>query len=579
MVSRRAGTEDLRPVEDLLAEGAGALRAGNWIAARRCFEQAGVRQPRGAALDGLAQALFALGDYAAAVDRTEQAFAAFRTEGDDVRAAVCARFAGYLRWVLDGDGAAMSGWLARAVRLIESAGDRPERARIELTRATVTTDPEAREQHVATAVEIAERHGLGDVVLDAMSLRGLHLVAAGDVTAGMALLDEALAAVAAGEVEDLIAVGAMYCKMLHACELVSDVRRAEEWLSLADDFVRRTNRIPIGAICRTHYGGVLTAAGRWQDAERELTAAVELYDRSYRALRGSAVVRLADLRVRQGRLDEAAQLLTGTEHDSYALRPRAEVHLLRGETEVAVARLERFLDLHPRGELTATALLLLVRAHLAGGDIGAAASAAADLGELADRGSNPVVRAAADHGRGLAAAAAGANGAARLLESAAAAYGASALPLEEARARLDLARVLAADRPAVAVAEARAALRSFQSLPALRDADAAAGLLRRLGVRGHSGPRTGGTLTAREQEVVELLCHGLSNAEVAARLYVSPRTAEHHVSNILAKLGLRTRAEVPAYCLARAATGSGPRGDDRISAGPRPSRTTPAPRG
>jgi DNA-binding NarL/FixJ family response regulator len=150
--------------------------------------------------------------------------------------------------------------------------------------------------------------------------------------------------------------------------------------------------------------------------------------------------------------------------------------------------------------------------------------------------------------------------------------------LEEARARLDLARALAADRPTVAVAEARAALRSFQALPAVRDADAAAGLLRRLGVRGHSGPRAGGTLTAREREVVELLCQGLSNAEVAARLYVSPRTAEHHVSNILAKLGLRTRAEVPAYCLARAGTGGGP-GRDRISAGPRPWRTTPAPRG
>ena len=126
-----------------------------------------------------------------------------------------------------------------------------------------------------------------------MSQRGLHLVADGQVEAGMALLDEALAAVAAGEVRDLVAVGAMYCKMLHACELTCDVRRAEDWLALADRFVEQTNRIPISAICRTHYGAVLTAAGRWIDAERELATALELYDRSYRALRGSAVVRLA----------------------------------------------------------------------------------------------------------------------------------------------------------------------------------------------------------------------------------------------------------------------------------------------
>ena len=42
----------------------------------------------------------------------------------------------------------------------------------------------------------------------------------------MALLDEALAAVVAGEVRDVVSVGAMYCKMLHACELISDVNRA-----------------------------------------------------------------------------------------------------------------------------------------------------------------------------------------------------------------------------------------------------------------------------------------------------------------------------------------------------------------
>ena len=112
------------------------------------------------------------------------------------------------------------------------------------------------------AVEIAQRCGATDLVLDALSQRGLHLVAAGEVDAGMALLDEALASVAAGEVRDVVSVGAMYCKMLHACELTCDVRRATDWLALADRFVERTNRLPIGAICRTHYGGVLTAAGR-----------------------------------------------------------------------------------------------------------------------------------------------------------------------------------------------------------------------------------------------------------------------------------------------------------------------------
>ena len=344
---------------------------------------------------------------------------------------------------MHGNGAAAGGWMARAVRLIEAVGDCAERARIELTRAVFAEDPVAREQHLATAVEIAQRCGANDIVLDAMSQRGLHLVAAGQVDAGMALLDEALAAVAAGEVRDVVSVGAMYCKMLHACELTCDVRRATDWLALADRFVQRTNRIPIGAICRTHYGGVLTAAGRWSEAERELRTALQLYDRSYRALRAAAVVRLAGLRVRQGRLAEAAELLVGAEHDSYAVRPQVELHLARGEAELAAARAERFLRERGESELTAPVLLLLVRAHLARADHDAAAGAAKQLHDLAAARPSGLLAGFAEHAAGLVAATAQDTRAARHLETALGVFGRRGLPLEEARARLDLAQVLA----------------------------------------------------------------------------------------------------------------------------------------
>jgi DNA-binding CsgD family transcriptional regulator len=533
-------------VDDALATGRAALAAGDWGAARACFERAAERDGSGEALDGLAQALFSEGDYAGAIDAAERAFAAFAARGADVRAAVCARFVGYLYGVVHGNGAAAGGWLGRAVRLIEPAGDCPARARIELTRAVLTADPVAREEHLTAAARIARRCGDQDLVLDAMSQRGLHLVAAGDVTAGMALLDEALAAVAAGEVADLISVGAMYCKMLHACELTCDVRRAEEWLALADGFVARTNRLPISAICRTHYGGVLTAAGRWADAERELVTSLQLYDRTYRALRAAAVVRLATLRVRQGRLAEAAELLTGAEHDSYAIRPRIELHLARDEPDLAVARIDRFFRTDPPDELAAPVLMLLVHAELARHDLPAAASAVTRLAALRP---NPLHAAFTAHARGLLAAARSEPDAPGHLESALSAFAALALPLEEARARLDLARTLTGPHPALAVVETRAALECFQRLSATRDADAATSLLRQLGVRGHTAPRGTGTLTTREQEVLTLLGEGLSNPDIAARLYVSRRTAEHHVSNILAKLGLTTRAEAAAYAV------------------------------
>ena len=318
-------------MDDALRRGQVALTDGDWGAARACFEQALRERASAEALDGLTQALFSLGDYTDAIIHGEQAFAAYREQGEDIRAAACARLVGYLYGAVHGNSARAGGWMGRAVHLIAAAGDCPERARIELTQAVVAANPAVRERHLSAAAQIAQRCGATDIAFDAMSQRGLQLVAAGAVDAGMALLDESSAAVAGGEVRDLISVGAMYCKMLHACELTSDVRRAEEWLARSDDFVARTNRLPISAICRTHYGGVLTAAGRWVDAERELVTAVQLYDRSYRALRGAALSRLAALRVRQGRLAEAAELLVGVEHDAYADASIVELHLARGE--------------------------------------------------------------------------------------------------------------------------------------------------------------------------------------------------------------------------------------------------------
>ncbi len=74
-----------------------------------------------------------------------------------------------------------------------------------------------------------------------------------------------------------------------------------------------------------HVGTVWTAAGRWDEAEQELTRSLELYDATYRALRPAACARLAELRVRQGRLGEAERLVASSRDDSFAIRPAARV--------------------------------------------------------------------------------------------------------------------------------------------------------------------------------------------------------------------------------------------------------------
>ena len=107
--------------------------------------------------------------------------------------------------------------------------------------------------------------------------------------------------------------------------------------------------------------------------------------------------------------------------------------------------------------------------------------------------------------------------------------------------------MVADQRPALAAVEAERALTQLEHLGAVRDADAVTAFLRTLGVATKPGPRHLGLLSLREQEVLALLRRGLTNPQIATELYLSHRTVAHHVSHILAKLNLRTRAEAAAY--------------------------------
>ncbi|MER7519449.1 AAA family ATPase [Streptomyces sp. NPDC126499] len=97
------------------------------------------------------------------------------------------------------------------------------------------------------------------------------------------------------------------------------------------------------------------------------------------------------------------------------------------------------------------------------------------------------------------------------------------------------------------VAALRQALETFRSLGARPAADRAWERLRAAGVRRTPQGRRASTcanpygLTRREREVQRLLCEGLTNREIAARLYITPKTAAHHVAAVLAKLGVHSR--------------------------------------
>ena len=515
----------------------------------------------GEVLERAAEGLYFDGDYAAAAARYEKAYAAYRRAGRLAEASRAARMLGWISGGVLGEWAVESGWLARARSLLAEAGpDGPEQGWLLILTSFGEDDLAAREELLRSAVEAGRRHGDPDVEFDALGYLGGLLILTGRVEQGLVHFDEAMAAACAGEMVDIAAVDALICGFFWACELLTDVARADQWMRAVAARMERS--AVVAAFCRAHYGGILTAAGRWSEAETELLAATRQFDRAVSARREAAVIRLADLRVRQGRLEDAAELLRGLDRHPDAVRAQAALLLARGETARAGDLLERATarpdDAPPSvGESVALGplLALLVEVRLAEGRVDDAEATAARLAGLATARPSPYLAAAAALARGRVCLAAGAGDARSCLEDALHGFARAQLPAEAAETRLELARALAGTAPELAVAEARTALADFERLSAARSADAAGALLRSLGVPVRTGPRGGAALTKREAEVLRLLGAGLSNPEIAARLFITRKTVETHVGNVLAKLGLRNRAEAAALAAARELTG------------------------
>jgi hypothetical protein len=166
-------------------------------------------------------------------------------------------------------------------------------------------DLDAAEALTARALDVAQSAGDLDLQLVALAQLGLIGVSKGDLAGGFGLLDEAMAAALAGERSMLDTVVYACCDMLNACELVDDLERAAQWCKVADDFVAAYGCPFLYVECRIYYGSVLSAKGRWADADRELTAGMRIAAGSSPGLHGRALTRLAALRIRQGRLEEA----------------------------------------------------------------------------------------------------------------------------------------------------------------------------------------------------------------------------------------------------------------------------------
>lgn len=542
-----------------LIDGTSALERADWEAARSAFERVLSEADVPDAHEGIGLAQWFLGDVEAGIASRERAFEGY------ARAARCDDAARVAVWVshqhfIGGRASAARGWLGRAERALEGADTCAGRGWVAVERARHTANVEEQITHARRGMEVARVCGSPDLEVAALSLLGRAEVSAGRAEAGMALLEEAMAAASAGRVRNVHTLGEAYCNLILACTSAGDWDRATEWCALVDEFSRTHAAAPLFGACRTVHADVLLATGRWPEAEQALESALETHRRYIPQMGDSTVATMAELRVRQGRLPEAAELLDGREEHPAALRALALLRIAEDRPQVAAALLGRGLQGIEGHAMRTTQLLApLVDARLACGDVDGGRAAAAQLAALAEDSGIRLIAARADLAAARVALAGGRpSEAVAPARGALARFGALAMPHDAAEARLELARALAADEREVADDEARTALGVFRELGAVRSMDAAAGVLRDLGVGTGARHRVAGELTAREQEVLGLIGLGMSNARIARTLVISERTAAHHVSHILAKLGVRNRAEAAALS-ARGTSGTAAR--------------------
>ena len=557
-----------KPTEriNLIDTGLTALAAGSWVQARGSFEAALREHETPEVLEGLSWAAWWLDDAPAVFDARDRAYKLYRQRRDPASAARMAIWLAIDHVDFHGAVAVAAGWLRRATRLLGPLPPGPEHGWLAFQEgylAHLGGDSGTARERAQTAAAIGRAFDVPDLEMLGLALEGGALVADAQIADGMRCLDEATAAALEGEAEVPISTAWTLCFLVTACLEVRDYRRAFEWSDRIADFARRYQSRYMLGFCRSHYGAIHLSRGRWADAEAELLKAVDAYARSRPSLTPDPLVWLAELRRRQGRSAEAAELLDRAGDTPAAQLCRGRLALDQGDPLIAVELAERFLRQvsHDRRLERAPALELLVRARVARSDLAEAASVAADLQALHALLRTPSLAASVAYAHGIVEACRGNHDSARpLLEDAADTYERAGAVFEALTTRTDLAAtLLALDRVATAQQEAGKAAEGLHALGAGLEAIRARRVLDRC-VGAPAIGRAPGGVTPRERDILRLLAEGLTNRQIAERLVVSEHTVHRHVTNVLRKLDLPSRAAAAAYAVREGlAAEAGPR--------------------
>ncbi len=445
-----------------------------------------------------------------------------------------------------GETARGSGWLSRVRRLLEDGGDCAEQGLVLVPlaiQALFGGDVAGAKDLFAQVATIGDQHREPDLIAFGRLGLGQATIMLGEIPKGIALLDEAMVAVTAGEVSPILS-GLIYCAVIDTCQEVFDLRRAREWTTALTVWCEaQPDMVPFTGQCLVHRAEIMQLHGEWLDAADAAQRARDRFLQSREAAVGAALYRLGELHRLRG--DASAAEAAYREASQWGHEPQPGLALLRlaqGQVDAAVAAIHRAIDEAALPGTRPKLLPAFVEILLAAQDVDAARRAADELTQIAETMGAPFLRAAAAYAGGSVSLASGeARSALPALRRAWTTWHELGVPYEAARTRVLIGlscRALGDEDTARMEFDAAGwTFRQLGATPAVAHAEA-------LG-RGSTKPQGG--LTAREVEVLRLLASGRTNRAIAAELFLSEKTVARHVSNIFTKLGLSTRAAATAY--------------------------------
>jgi DNA-binding CsgD family transcriptional regulator len=527
---------------DEVREGLQLFERQAWASAYAALAGADERAPLACdQLEVLAAAAYLAGVDGASDRAWTRAFH-FHQHADDPRRAVRCAFWLAFRLLNAGDVPQGSGWVARIRRLLERCPDCVEQgygSYVYALQLIFGGDASSAEPEFAAAAELGARFGDADLVTLARVGQGRSLIYLGEAGPGVALLDEAMVAVAAGEVSSVI-VGDTYCSVIEACTELFDLRRVQAWTSgLSAWCDAQPELVAFRGQCMVHRAEALQLRGDWPAALAEARrACARLSTPLERPAAGAAYYQEGELHRLRG---EFAAAQAAYRRASAAGRdPQPGLALLRlaeGDIGAAATSIRRAVSETVGAIPRARLLPAYAEISLAAGDVHSARAAAAELADTAAVLRAPLLRALAATADGRVLLARGqAQSALSRLRTAAGLWIELGAPYEVARVRAEIGIACHAlgdsDGAALEADSARAAFAQLGAAP-----DAA-----RLQPSGSAN-----VLSTREIQVIQLIAAGESNRQIAAALVISERTVERHVSNIFRKLAIASRAAATAY--------------------------------